>query len=113
MRIRKALQYYILVIVLGISALIEAVSGFVLWFALPYAGRRFASAEFWSLSRSTWTDLHDWAAVALVVIVLVHIGLHWKWIVTITRQIVRSWKKEFSPWRSMGAAGAVTSRSER
>lgn len=32
----------------------------------------------------TWLDLHNWTAVALTVIVLVHVILHWRWIVRMT-----------------------------
>ena len=50
-----------------------------------WAGARFYSAAggeatFWSLSRHDWGDLHDWVAVALLVVVIIHIILHWKWI---------------------------------
>ena len=96
MKIRKAVQHYIMFFLLVVSSLVEAASGFVLWFALPHGGGRFASKEFWSISRDTWTTMHDWAAVALIVIVLVHIIMHWKWVVTVTRQMLRSMKQEFS-----------------
>ena len=88
---RKATRNYVLALIMGLLALFEAVSGFVLWLVLPrgggYMGGRGAGigeATFlWS--RDTWTDLHNWVAVALVVIVLVHVILHWGWIVRMTK----------------------------
>ena len=73
-----------------IGSLVEAVSGFVLWFALPHSGGRWASLEFWSITRTEWVSIHDWAAVGLTAIVLVHLLIHWKWTVCVTRQIVRA-----------------------
>jgi len=35
-------------------------------------------------SRDTWIVLHDWVAVALLVVVVLHLVLHWKWIVYTT-----------------------------
>jgi len=36
-------------------------------------------------SRDTWLGLHNWIAVALLVIVILHLVLHWRWIVYMTR----------------------------
>jgi hypothetical protein len=94
MRIRKAIQHYLLVGILATGFIIEAVSGFILWFALPHAGGRWASLTFWSITRTTWVDIHDWVAVALTVIVIIHLAMHWKWVVTVTKQVMRSMKRE-------------------
>ena len=86
---RKATRNYILALIMALLALFQAVSGFVLWLALPggYMGGRGAAdgggTFLWS--RATWIDLHSWTAVALVVIVVVHVILHWGWIIRMTR----------------------------
>jgi cytochrome b subunit of formate dehydrogenase len=73
---------FILAVFLFLLSLLEAVSGFVFWLALPHGGgNRGADQVFWNLTRTSWVDIHDWAAVALLVILIVHIILHWKWIV--------------------------------
>ena len=90
----KAVKNYILVLLLALGALVEVVSGFVLWLALPHGGGggRWAAAspEFWSISRATWVDMHDWAAVALMAAAALHIFMHWKWIVRMTAQVMRA-----------------------
>lgn len=66
-----------------------AVSGFVRWFILPGSGRggpRSQEAVF-IFTRHTWTDIHQWLAVAFVVLVVLHIYLHWSWVVVMTRHI--------------------------
>jgi hypothetical protein len=88
---RKATRNYILALVMALLALFQAVSGFVLWMVLPrggyMGGRGTDSAFLWP--RDGWINIHDWTAVALVVIVLVHIILHRGWIVRMTRSYFR------------------------
>jgi len=78
-------------------ALFQAISGFILWLALHggdgYRGGRNAglggqTAFLWD--RHTWIDLHDWTAVALLVIIVIHLILHWRWIVYMTGSYFRS-----------------------
>ena len=90
---RKATRNYILFVVLFLFGLFQAVSGFIMWFALPRGGGGRGGgaslATFWSLSRDTWINLHDWAAVALLIIIITHLILHWKWIVYMTKSYFR------------------------
>ena len=39
--------------------------------------------------RHTWSDIHIWAGVAIVALAAIHIPLHWKWIVSMTRRGIR------------------------
>lgn len=88
---RKATRNYIIFFIMVLLALFEAVSGFVLWFVLPrggegYMGGRGEAAQAAFLwERHTWLDLHNWVAVALVVLVVIHVILHWKWIIYMTK----------------------------
>ncbi|MBA7641135.1 hypothetical protein ES703_48808 [subsurface metagenome] len=83
---RKATRNYILFVTLFFLGLFQAVSGFIMWLALPRGGGgRGGGATFWSLARDTWRDLHDWVAVALLVMIIIHLILHWKWIVYVTK----------------------------
>jgi len=88
----KATRNYLIALVMALLALVQAVSGFVLWLVLPRGGgstgvKSADSTFIWS--RDSWIDLHDWAAVALVVIVVIHIILHWSWIVRMTKSYFR------------------------
>ena len=93
---RKAAQNYVLFIVLLLFGLCEAVSGFVLWMVLPrgggYMGGRggetVAGGTFlWS--RDIWLAVHNWVGVALILVVLIHMLLHWKWIIYRTKALFR------------------------
>jgi len=87
---RKATRNYILFITLLLLGLFQAVSGFIMWFALPHGGggqgRSGSTATtFWSPARDTWINLHDWVAIALLVIIIIHLVLHCKWITYMTK----------------------------
>ena len=90
---KKVTLLYFLTIFMGLSAIVEAVSGFVLWLALPHAGggrgTGVATEEFWNISRTDWVIIHDWVSVALLVLLALHIVLHWKWICLMTKRYLR------------------------
>ncbi len=87
---KKSIYLFGLVIVLGIAGLIEAISGYVLWFALPSGGgRRGLESVFLGLERHSWIELHDWAAIVLTAAVIVHLLLHWKWVVSMVKRLWR------------------------
>ena len=88
---RRATRNYIVFVILICLGLFQSVSGFIMWLALPRGGGlgrgsgSVSEATFWSLSRHNWADLHDWVAVALLVMIVIHLVMHWKWIVYITK----------------------------
>ena len=99
---RKSMKNYVVFVVLFLLGLLEMVSGFVLWFALPqggWHGGRFGGVEnaFWSLSRHTWVDIHDWTAVVIVAVIIIHLVLHWKWIVYMTKKAFQLKKLSSQP----------------
>ena len=78
---RKSCVLFLLAVILLLLGILETLSGFILWLALPHGGgRRGGEQIFWNLSRETWVDIHDWVAVALVALVIIHIAFHWKWL---------------------------------
>jgi hypothetical protein len=90
----KAVKYWTLAIIMGVLGLAEAVTGFVLWLGFPAggsgAGRLYGgigNLTYWGITKHTWIEIHDWVAVALVAIVVLHIVLHWKWLVRVGRHL--------------------------
>ena len=95
MTTRAALLYYTAVSAF-LLFLLEVFSGFVLWLAVSggdgvRGGRgsveRAGQEEFLTVTRSDWIDIHDWAGVALLVIIGLHVLLHWRWIVQVTKRV--------------------------
>jgi cytochrome b subunit of formate dehydrogenase len=77
----KATLNYLLALVMALLGLIQLVSGFVLWLALP-PGSRGGTFLF---SRDVWLTMHNRSALLLAAIVILHIILHWSWIVRMTK----------------------------
>jgi hypothetical protein len=85
---------YSLDAVIGVAFALSAVTGmaFLLMGSGGYQGGRnpgFAT-ELLGISRTTWSDLHTWASLVMIAGVVVHLVLHWKWIVCVTKQMVPS-----------------------
>jgi len=91
---RKPVRNYILAVIMALLALFQAVSGFVLWLVLPsgqgyQGGRGSIVPEVFIWDRHTWIDLHDWVAVTLLVMLVVHLILHRRWIVYMTKNLFK------------------------
>ncbi len=65
----------------AVEALMLLSTGLLIWLRLPPGTGH--SATVWSLDRHQWGDLHAWVAMAMVATLLVHLALHWKWIVCV------------------------------
>jgi hypothetical protein len=90
---KKGYINYLLFILMILLGLIQAISGFLLWRVIPgggYQGGRgtFVSDNSFLGDRNAWISIHDWTAVALVVIVMIHIILHWNWILSTTKKML-------------------------
>jgi cytochrome b subunit of formate dehydrogenase len=86
------------------SALIAALSGIYFLF-LPNGGFQGGRNPMYNIqilfSRSTWDDLHTWSGVIMIAVALIHLVLHWRWLVSTTRRIF----KELS-----GQCGCINAR---
>lgn len=73
---------------IAVSFLVTAVSAlYFLFVPAGYAGGRVAGWDPGFLfSRATWDGLHTWGFVVMVIAALLHIIIHWRWIVNVTRR---------------------------
>lgn len=98
MKWNKARVNFWVDLMIALALLVEVVSGFVLWLVLPHSGyqggRNLASAQSFILSRSDWLAVHDWFAVIMVAGIVLHLALHWQWIVCMVRNL---WREAFPP----------------
>lgn len=69
----------------GLAALLMmglVCTGIILRFALPPGSNK--DRSLWELGRHQWGDVHFWLAVALLLVVLLHVANHWTWVVAVT-----------------------------
>ncbi len=89
-------------ITLFLSGLIAAVSGIYFLF-LPTGGYRGGRNPYYGITilfdRHTWEDWHTWTGVAMIVVAALHVLIHWRWVVAMT-------KKTLSVLRGAGALSA-------
>lgn len=75
--------------------LMVSLSGLVNWLVLPGGGYRggrnpLYHTTFLSLNRPDWTDVHLWSALLFIIIVIIHLALHWQWIMCVVRRYTRT-----------------------
>jgi hypothetical protein len=93
---KKSIYLFTLVGFLFLTGLVETISGFVLWFALPSGGgKKSLELTYWGLTRHTWIDIHDWVAIAMIVIMIIHFLLHWKWVCRMVKHIFVQFKEAY------------------
>jgi uncharacterized membrane protein len=78
-------------------------TGYILRFPLPPGSNK--SLILWGLTRHQWGGIHFWISLGLLVLVAVHVYLHWQWIVVTVKR--RFWGKT-SPSKSSLASGLLT-----
>ena len=60
-----------------------------------YGGRGVETLEdFWSMTRHQWGDIHFYLAVLFLLLMLVHIILHWNWLKNCAMSLLRLSKKQ-------------------
>jgi len=92
---------YMLDIILLFSITFTLMSSYIVWFVLP-RGTGWHGSPYCSLwgqgvagnyvtvfgwPRYIWIEIHNWASVALLVVILLHIIFHWGWIVATTKRV--------------------------
>ena len=87
---RKATMHYIFDAIEGLILLLLAVSGFILWFALPEGSE---AGKVVLIDRRTWMQAHQWLAVGLLAFFSTHIITHWTWISYMTKNFFQRLKK--------------------
>ena len=73
----KASRNYYVDVILGLLATILTVSSLLLWVVLPQG---------YFPSRLLWLEAHKWSGLAVTVAVIVHLALHWRWLLSMTRR---------------------------
>lgn len=77
----RTLLNIIIDILATLSFLGMIATGYLLRFPLPPGSNK--THMLWGLTRHQWGDIHFWISLALLLIMLVHLALHWNWIVTV------------------------------
>ena len=76
---------YIIDVGLAIAFISVAVTGIIKFIGLyPSLG---IDLKLWPLKQIS--TIHDWSGIAITVLVLIHLIVHWKWIIAMTKSIFK------------------------
>lgn len=83
------------------------VTGYIIRFPLPAGSGR--SHVLWGMGRHDWGAVHFWISVAFLLILVVHLALHWEWVIGMIRKRFSARTRQShrpSPWL-LGLVAAV------
>lgn len=69
-------------------------TGFFMYFFIPSGAQRGRYLVYMGLTKAAWVWIHSRAGILMSVIVIIHLILHWKWIVCTTRNFFMKGKYE-------------------
>lgn len=75
---------------LFLGAAVASLSGIYFLF-LPVGGYQGGRNPMYGVSilfeRHTWEDLHTWGGILMIIVAVIHIAIHWSWIIGMTKRI--------------------------
>jgi hypothetical protein len=80
----KSMRNYWVDALMGLLALAVGVSALLLWVVLPQG---------YFASRLLWLDIHKWSGLALSAVVLLHVLLHGRWLVRMTKRVAEGFSE--------------------
>ena len=105
----RARANYWVDVVIGIAFVASAISGLV--FLLPGE----PSSSVLGISYPAWNGLHTWSSLVMIAGVGAHLALHWKWMVSMTKQVfaIEDRRQVEGPAPSPAASGATEANMSR
>ena len=101
---RKVTLNFIVDLAACVIMILLAATGLVVRYVLPAgSGGRGGGTQslLWELGRHDWGAVHFWLSIALGVLIVLHIILHWTWVCVTTRRYLPSfaqWPSSTSKW---------------
>ncbi len=84
---------YLVDFIAFISFLVTSVTGLIIFIFLPSGVRQGRLQEFIGITKEVWNFIHIWAGILMLVLVIIHLILHWDWIVFTTKKVFGNNKK--------------------
>ncbi len=72
-----------------LSFFVTAITGLVIFFFIPPGIRQGRYIEFLGVQKQVWSQIHNYAGLLMILFVLIHIVLHWKWIKSMTKDLFK------------------------
>jgi len=84
---RKRLNFIVDTAALALLALLTSIGFLLRWTLPPGSGGRDGGSyrALWGLSRHDWGAVHFWLSVAVLLVLLLHVLLHWGWLLAMLK----------------------------
>jgi len=86
----KSKLNYVLDLLMFLSFLISAITGLILFFFLPSRIRRAGYSELFGITKREFSLFHEYSGIIFIAFALIHIILHWRWVVFITKSLLKN-----------------------
>jgi len=73
--------------------LIVAKTGLIVFFFFPEGIIRGGRQEFFGIAKKTYTGIHNWAGIIFIILIILHIVLHWNWIINTIKNTFKKDKR--------------------
>lgn len=93
MNMNKAKFNYLIDFLLFISFLITMFSGLIVFIFLPGGFPQAGQQVFFDISRRSWIDIHHTAGISTIILIFMHLILHWGWVSQMTKSLFKSDQK--------------------
>lgn len=77
---RNTLNFWIDVLALVVLAALTYTGLLMEWVLPPGSGRGPGGMHLWGLNRHDFGEIHLWLGIALLVLLILHLALHWTWV---------------------------------
>ena len=80
---------YLVDFLMGLSFVVVAVTGIILFFFLPSGTAQGGYPEFLGVIKKNWTFVHNISGIAMTLLVFLHFVLHLDWIISMTKSFFK------------------------
>jgi len=88
-KLDKSVLNYFIDLVLTITFIITGITGLVIFFFIPSGVQQGRFQVFLGIQKQVWTAWHNWSGIVMILAVLLHLVLHWNWMIRMTKKILR------------------------
>jgi hypothetical protein len=90
----KPVKNYIVDVLRGVAFVVTSITALVIFFFLPSGVKQGSYQTFLGIMKSDWSLVHTWSGIAFIILGLVHLLLHGKWMIVMTKNMFSRKKKK-------------------
>jgi hypothetical protein len=92
------------------SAIVAALSG-IYFLLIPSGGYQGGRNPWFNVqllfARHTWNDLHTWGGLVMIIAALIHLVIHWKWVVNMARRMFKELTGKCGPLKARARGNLI------